>query len=132
MKKVKFFTNNISKEQAKDTGMAMVLILLLIGVFLKDAIFFKIAIPVLIVNMIIPQFYKPIAILWLGLSTLIGTVVSKILLTLVFLIVVTPIGLIRRLLGIDSLKLKQFKRGSESVMKIRNFTFSPNEIEKPF
>ena len=128
----KRLNTNISKEQAKDTGMAMVLILLLIGFFFEENIFFKISITVLIINMIIPNIYKPIAIIWLGLSHLLGTIVSSMILTLVFFIVVTPIGLFRRLIGIDSLKLKKFKQGNESVMEIRDFTFTHNEIEKPF
>ena len=63
---------------------------------------------------------------------LLGTVVSKILLTLVFFGVVTPIGLARKLLGIDSLKLKDFKSGENSVMVIRNHIFTGKDIEKPY
>lgn len=129
---MKFINCNISKEQAKDTGMAIVLIFLLLGFFIKNLLFFKIAIPILIINMICPIVYKPVAIVWLGLSHLLGTIVSKILLTIIFLLVVTPIGLFRRLLGYDSLKLKKFKKGNESVMEVRNITFSNVEIEKPY
>jgi len=128
----KFFVNDISKDQIKDTGMAMVLILLIMGFFFKNIIFFKIAILVLIVNMVIPNIYKYVAIFWFGISHLLGTVVSKIILTLIFFIVVTPMGLFRRLIGIDSLKLKEFKRDNKSVMRIRNHTFFPNDMEKPF
>lgn len=130
--KIKVFINNISKDQVKNTGMAMVLILLLVGFFSKNTIFFKIGIPVLVINMVIPNIYKPIAIIWLGVSYLLGTIVSRIILTMVYFVVVTPIGLFRRMLGIDSLKLNKFKNGRESVMEIRDITFSRNEIEKPF
>ena len=82
--------------------------------------------------MTFPQLYRPVAVLWLGLSHLLGTVVSKILLTLVFFGVVTPIGLARKLLGIDSLKLKDFKSGENSVMIIRNHIFTGKDIEKPY
>ena len=63
---------------------------------------------------------------------LVGTVVSKILLTLVFFGVVTPTGVVRRLLRLDSLKLKEFKSGENSVMVIRNHTFTGKDIEKPY
>ena len=129
---MKIFNCNISKKQATDTGMAMVLIFLLLGFLLKNTLFFKIAIPILIINMICPIVYKPVAIIWLGLSHLLGTIVSKILLTIIFFLVVTPIGLFRRLLGYDSLKLKKFKKGNKSVMEVRNITFSNIEIEKPY
>jgi len=126
------FRTKISKDQAKDTGMAMVLILLLVGLFLKKIIFFKLALPILIINMIFPKIYVPLARLWLGLSNLIGTIVSRILLSIIFFLIVTPIGLIRRLLGKDTLKLKEFKKGNASVMQTRNITFAKGELERPF
>jgi hypothetical protein len=82
--------------------------------------------------MTFPRLYRPVAVLWLGLSHLLGTVVSKILLTLVFFGIVTPIGLARKLLGFDSLKLKDFKSGENSVMVIRNHVFTGKDIEKPY
>ena len=56
----------------------------------------------------------------------------RFLLTLVFFAVVTPIGLARKLLGIDSLKLKDFKSSETSVMVIRNHIFTGEDIEKPY
>ena len=126
------FSTNISKEQAKDTGMAVVLIFLLIGVFRQDFDFIKIAIIALIFTMTIPLIYKYLAVIWLGLSHLLGIVISKIVLSLIFFLVVTPVALIRRLMGYDTLKLKQFKNGSGSVMHTRDITFTKNDIDKPF
>ena len=127
-----YFPKTISKKQATDTGMAFVLILLLIGFFSGDTLYYKIAIPVLIVNMIFPSVYNPLVVLWLGFSTLLGTVVSKILLGIVYIVLVLPVGLIRRIAGKDSLQLKKFKEGNESVMTDRNYTFKSADIEKPY
>ena len=126
------FSTAITKNEARDTGMAVVLILLLVAVFSLDFVYIKIAIFALILTMTIPNVYKYIAVIWFGLSRLLGTVVSKILLTVVFFLVVAPVGLIRRLLGYDTLKLKEFKKGTESVMQVRNITFSKSDIDKPF
>jgi hypothetical protein len=126
------FPSNISKHQAKDTGMAIVLILLLLGFFLNDSLYFKLSVIFLLVNMIYPLIYKPMAIIWLGFSFLLGTVVSKILLSLVFFIVVLPVALIRRLMGIDSLKIQKFKKSSQSVFENRDITYSGKDIENPF
>jgi hypothetical protein len=128
----KIFTTEISKEQAKDSGMALTLILLLLGFFLQNVIFYKIAIPILLINMIYPMFYYPFAIMWYGLSNLLGTIMSKVLLSLVFIILVIPIGLMRKLIGKDPLLLKKFKKSSKSVMKIRNQTYKVSDLEKPF
>ena len=134
MKKIvaDFFKQPITNEQSKDTGMAMVLLLLLASAAFKRQVLITAAMIALIVDMTVPRLYRPVAVLWLGLSHLLGTVVSKILLTLVFFGVVTPIGLARRLLGIDSLKLKDFKSRENSVMVIRNHIFTGKDIEKPY
>src|SRR5207302_7866466 len=93
------FKRAITKEQSKDTGMAMVLLLLLASGAFKREILVIAAMVALIVDMTVPRLYRPVAVLWLGLSHLLGTVVSKILLTLVFFAVVTPIGVARNLMG---------------------------------
>jgi len=122
----------VTKEESKDTGMAMVLLLLLFSGAVKRETLVTIAIAALVVDMTFPQLYRPVAVLWLGLTHLLGTVVSKILLTLVFFGVVAPIGLARKLLGFDSLRLKGFKVGENSVMVVRNHTFTGRDIEKPY
>jgi hypothetical protein len=122
----------ITKDKAKDTGMAMVLILLLLGVFLQNYLFVKFGILCLIIAMTIPFVYKYAAIFWFGLSHFIGTFASKLLLSVLFFLIVSPVGLIRRLLGYDTLKLRQFKAGTESVMVLRNHTFKKEDIIKPY
>ncbi|MFC1527435.1 SxtJ family membrane protein [Candidatus Neomarinimicrobiota bacterium] len=127
-----YFQKIISKNQASDTGLALVLILLLIGLFTQNNLYYKIAIPVLIINMIFPMFYYPFAVIWLGFSQLLGTVVSKIILTIVYFVILLPIGIFRRLLGKDSLQLSEFKKGTGTVMKSRDYNYSSNDIEKPY
>ena len=128
----KYFPKTISKKQVSDTGMAIVLILLLVGLFSQNNFYYKIAIPVLIINMTFPMFYYPFALIWLGFSHLLGTVVSKIILTIVYIIMVIPVGIFRKLLGKDSLQLSKFKKSNETVMKERNYSFSSKDIEKPY
>jgi hypothetical protein len=129
---MKLFMNNITKDQCKDTGMAMVLLLLIFALTLKHQILLLAAIVVLVANMIYPAIYRPMARVWFGLSHLPGNIISRILLSIVFFVVVTPVGIIRRLLGCDSLMLKEFKASDVSVMLVRNHTFSGKDIEKPY
>jgi hypothetical protein len=126
------FGKKITKDQSRDTGMAMVLLLLILYIRTKrDGVLFA-AIALHVVNMILPKIYAPIAVAWLGLSHLLGTVMSKILLSILFFGIVTPIGILRRLLGKDSLKLLAFKASEESVMLVRNHMFVGRDIEKPY
>ena len=124
--------NRLTKDQCKDTGMAMVLIVLLLTLAAKrDYLIFG-AIGLLVLTMIRPQLFRPVAVIWFGLSRLLGMVTSRIVLTVIFFVVVTPVGLVRRILGKDTLRLKSFKAGHESVMEERNHTFSATDIIKPY
>ena len=129
---MKFSMRNITKDQSRDTGMAMVLLLLILCFRLKREWILLAAIALHVVNMIVPRIYAPIAVVWLGFSQLLGTVMSKILLSILFFGVVTPIGILRRLFGKDSLKLRAFKVSEESVMSVRNHMFVGRDIEKPY
>ncbi|HEX6983571.1 MAG TPA: SxtJ family membrane protein [Balneolaceae bacterium] len=127
-----FFSTDISAKQNTDTGMAMVLILLLVGFFTGQMLFYKLAIPVLLINMVYPKIFYPIAVFWLGLSALLGTVMSAIILSVVFAVLVIPIGLFRRLIGKDAMQLKKFNETSDSVFSIRNHTYTAQDLENPF
>jgi hypothetical protein len=129
---MKYISSRLSRKQCLDAGMAVVLIMLLIGLFTDRVIFYKLAIPILVINMITPRFYYPFGVIWFGFSGLLGDVVSRILLTIVFFLVVFPVGIIRRLSGKDSLRLREFKRSANSVMMNRDHTFTKTDLEKPF
>ena len=112
--------------------MAFVLILLIIGLFIPDSFYNKAAIILLVINMSFPILFYPFAIIWIGFSHLLGTVMSKIILTVVYGFLVIPIGGLRKLFGKDSLQLSEFKKSSDSVMLKRNYDFSAKDIEKPY
>jgi len=126
------FKRDVTKDQSRDTGMAMVLLLLILSIILKRKDFVSGAIIALVVNMIAPLVYWPVAVVWLGFSHLLGTITSRILLTIVFLVVVTPIGLVRKMFGRDALNLKAFKGSEESAMICRNHKFVGEDIENPY
>ncbi len=123
---------SVTTKECGDTGMAMVLICLLAGWFSGVREWFLAAIILLVINMTWPRIYALVAKGWLGFSHLLGTFMSKIILTAVFFMVVTPLALLRRVLGHDPMRLKQWKNGTESVFEIRDHQFTPEEIERPF
>ena len=90
------------------------------------------AIVVLVAAMTVPLLFRPASVVWFGFSHLLGTVMSKLLLAIVFYGVVTPVGLVRRLLGHDSLRLRAFKGGDTSVMHPRAHVYVPGDLEKPY
>jgi hypothetical protein len=121
-----------TKEQAKDTGMAMVLICLLLGYWNKFPKFLPVSLTLLLITMIWPNAFRPLATLWFGLSHLLSSVVSRVILTVLYFLLVTPIGLIRRLMGADSLKLKLWKQGHDSVFIMREGVIQGKDLENPY
>jgi len=132
MKEKNRFLKARTKEEAKDTGMAVVLLLLLLALILHLNVLVPIAIVALVIAMIVPNFFRPLAVVWLGIAELLGIFMSRLFLTIAFFVVITPIGLLRRLFGSDPLLLRLFKSNEKSVMKVRNYTFTASDLENPF
>src|SRR5262245_32563698 len=103
----------------------MVLLLLIAQLSTGRRGFAVAATVVLVVTMTVPLVFRPLSVVWFGLSHLLGAVMSKVLLAGVFYLIVTPIGVVRRLLGHDSLRLRAFKAGDASVMHSRQHVFAP-------
>ncbi len=112
--------------------MAMTLILLLLGVFLGNVIYFYLATVVLVIAMIYPPVFYPLAVFWFGFSGLLGTVMSTLILTLIYIALVMPVGLFRQMIGKDALQLKAFKSGANSAYVTRNHLFTSQDLEKPY
>lgn len=129
---MKFEKKKITVEQCKDSGLALVLISLICYQAWKLEIFIILAMIFLIVAMTYPLIFQPFARFWFALSTALGTVVSKIILGILFFVIVLPIGMVRRVLGKDSMRIKSWKRGTESVFRTREHRFTAKDLEHPY
>ncbi len=65
-----------SLHQAKDTGMACILICLIGFLFGGQQVWIIAALFFLLLNMIRPQLYSPLAVIWFGLSHKLGGVIA--------------------------------------------------------
>ena len=122
----------VTQDESRDTGMALVLLSLVLHVAFRRQGFVTAAIVLLVLTMGVPRVFGPAAVAWLGLSRVLGAVMSRVILTLVFVLVITPIGALRRLLGHDTLQLRRFKSGDGSVWWTRDHLFAPSDLEKPY
>lgn len=87
----------------------------------------------LLVTLIYPRLYAPFSFLWMKFGKMLNKIATILLLLTVFYLLVTPIGLLRRLLGKDTLRLKGFGRDrGKSVFTDRNRMFEPKDFEKQF
>lgn len=124
--------SRITPLQERDTCMALTSLFLVLFCFLSEKEYVFISIAILVVGMVFPKFYKPIAYFWYGLANILGNFVSKILLTLVWICILFPVAFSRRLLGKDPMQLKQWKTNQHSCFHIRNYTYKPSDLEHPY
>jgi hypothetical protein len=122
----------ITVEKCKDSGLALVLISLICYQVWKQPFSILLAIAFLLVAMTYPPLFKPFARFWFALSTALGTVVSKAILTVLFFVMVFPIALVRRLLGKDTMQIKSWKKGKDSVFRRRDHSFSAKDLDHPY
>ena len=64
--------------------------------------YFLLARFLLVLTMAAPMFL-PVAVIWFGLAKVLGIITSKIVLSIIFLVIVTPVATARRLLHKDTL-----------------------------
>lgn len=112
--------------------MAVVLVCLVLGLMDGRALFFKVALGALLVDMAWPKLYLPIAVIWLGIANGMSGIVSKVMLTLIFMFVVTPLGFLKRHIGSEPLRLKEWKRSRGSVFVALDKNYSARDCEKPY
>ena len=61
---------------------------------------------------LVPDWLKPLNLAWAYLGLLLGKIVSPLVLGLIFLVLITPVGLITRALGRDPLRMKPIATAS--------------------
>ena len=77
-----------------------------------------IGIILLVSGLVIPIILKPIYFLWMIFATILGWIMTRVILSLLFYIIVTPIGLIPRFFGKQFLELR-WDKSKESYWNFR-------------
>ena len=130
------FSRKTSPLQCRDTALALVFLLLLVWFFTKNAAWAYAGMGFCLLAMVWPSSMKPLAKCWFGLSLALGAVMSRILLTLIYLLLVLPVALFRRLIGKDSLRLRQYGRhdggAQASAFVEREHTYCADDLRHPY
>lgn len=114
------------KEKSLETLLVLVGALIVIFWVSSKKIYLLVALLLIFIGIISPFLSAKISGAWLKLAELIGSVMSKIILSLVFFIILVPIALLYRLTKKNPLFLKR-QEGSYYI--IRNKQYSPKDIE---
>lgn len=92
-------------------------------------------IPVIIalaITLLAPGIYTPFTWCWFRLGDLFGLVVTHCILFLLFFGVITPIGILRRLMKKDPFHLRQFGKGSDSTFIKQEKKFYIQDLDKQY
>ena len=98
------------------------------GLWFQQPVFFYVALLFLFLGVFVKKAATWVAWGWLQFAHLIGTVNTKIILTLIFFLILTPIALCYRLFYGDSLKIKQ--KTPDSTWHHRDHTYDKSDLEK--
>jgi hypothetical protein len=122
----------IDRKQIVDTGMALVLVGLLLFFLLDKRLFLYIASALLVIDMTVPIVLKPVAFLWFKFSNLLGAVMSRVVLGIVYFLLVCPIGMARRASAGSLTGRGEWKKSTKSVLVTKNHCFKYADIVHPF
>ena len=131
---------NIKSEKSdlRNFGITISVILLIIAGFLfwKEKESFQIlltfGVTLCILGIAIPFILKPIYWVWMIFATILGWIMTRVILSLLFYIIFTPIGLILRFFGKQFLELR-WDKSKESYWNYRTNEHLKKEIyEKQF
>jgi len=114
------------------SGLALILITLLIFLFSEKMVFLHTAIALTVLLMIWPAPFRYFGIVWFALGEALGFIVSRILLTVIFLFLVIPVAIFKKGSIRRNMNLGQFKIGNDSVFKNRNHIFDSDDLVRPF
>ncbi len=126
-----------NKKELKSFGIIIGIILLGIGVllFINEKEFYKIFIFIGIAfigfGIIVPIVLKPFYFIWMVFSVILGWVMTRVILSLIFYFIITPIGLVSRIVSKDFLGLKIKNQDSYWNHRDRDIELNQN-YEKQF
>jgi hypothetical protein len=129
------------KQSPKDLckfGLTVGTVLLLIAFFLiwkhgpSQFYFLYIGAFLVLAGFLFPSILRPLNKAWMTLAVLLGWVMTRVILSLLFYLVITPISLIARISGKHFLDLKIDKTRATYWEKRKNVPSSPVDYEKQF
>jgi len=113
-------------------------VLLAIGLLLfyfgkPSAIYFAVIGGLLILfGGLFPQFLKPLNKIWMGLAIILGFIMSRVILTILFYLVLTPIAVLAKLVGKKFIVLKYDKSANTYWEKRTNIHKKQIDYERQF
>ncbi len=129
---------NSSEKELRKFGITVGLVLVFVSLLLfyfDINIYQYFSIPgglLIIFGIIVPRVLKPIQIGWMTLAVLLGFIMSRVILTILFYLIVTPIGLLTKIFKKDFLDLR-ISKSQKSYWNYREKKeYTPVDTERQF
>lgn len=119
-----------TKKQNVEFGLVASLAVLVVSIHYKVNLNVVVVVT-LLASLLMPKLYAPFAWLWFWMGKALGIVMSKVVLSLIFFLIVTPVGMMRRALGKDNLHIGHSKR-QKNFFEKQKHTYIPEDMEKQF
>lgn len=123
---------HITPQQCRESGQVAAVALLAASLYYHDFRLVAMVLPILLITLLAPRLLYPLALLWFGGAKVLGEINVRILLSLVFILVVIPVGMWRKWRGKDTLQLRRFKKDKASVMVIRKHLYTKEDLQHTF
>jgi hypothetical protein len=127
-----------SPQDLRKFGLTVGSVLIIIGCLLlwkqkpSQFYFLSIGAVLLLSGLLFPSILRPLNKAWMTLAVLLGWVMTRVILSLLFYIVITPISLIARISGKHFLDIKIDKSRASYWEKRKNVPLSPADYERQF
>ncbi len=125
------------KKELKKFGITIGVALLIISAFLffyekpSAPYFIGVGLVFQIVAQIFPTLFLPLQKIWMAFSVVMGFIMTRVILSVLFYLVITPISFISKIFGKDFLNLK-IEKDKKSYWNLRDEEYEQSSTEKQF
>lgn len=129
---------NENNQEFRKFGLTIGIFLVALSIFLlwrgvdSYLYIFSIGLFLTLFGLVKPKFLRPIYILWMMFALILAHIITRVILTIIFIILFTPIGLILRFLRKDILNEKYDRHTESYWIKREEVPFDPKTLEKQY
>ena len=138
IEEIKQIATNRNKKEFRKFGITIGVFLILVGLvlFLRRSDYAMtvgiIGTAFCAIGLILPVLLRPFYIIWMSLASVLGFIMTRVILSLVFYLIFTPVGLVLRLLRKDLLNRK-IEPDKQSYWELRpEEEYDPKSSEKQY
>ena len=116
----------MKNQKSLETVLVLVLAQIIIFLFTRHLLWLYTGVALGVLGLFIPFLVDKIHYAWMKLAHLLGYIMSRVILTLIFFLVLLPLTLLSRFSSRNAMELK---RKRTSTFKDRNYTYTRESLE---